>query len=235
MITHHVDQGSLEWLMLRAGIPTASEMDALVTPKFALRKGEGVLSYVDKKVAERWQGGPLPTYQGFDMDQGKILEQEAIPWYELKYDAEVKRVGFITTDDGRVGCSPDGLLGEEGIEIKCPAAHTHTGYLRKGELPDEYAIQVHASMFVTGLPRWKFLSYRRQFPPLVLTIERDEKIQEVIAEAIANFHQLFDEGMALMTERNGGPPRPLTPLKPMPEKKPSPAPAPAVNIDEVIP
>ena len=62
-------------------------------------------------------------------------------------------------------------------------------------------------MFVTGRKWWKFLSYRRGFPPLVLEIERDEKIQAVLAEALAQFLAKFDAEMANMIDANGGPPR----------------------------
>lgn len=200
-------QGSVDWMLARSGIPTASEFDALVTPEFKLRTGDMPRTYLAKKVAEAWQGGPLAGFNVFDMDQGKILETEAVPWFELEYGQTVERVGLITTDDGRVGCSPDGLIGDEsGIEIKCPEVHTHVGYLLNGWLPKDYAAQVHGSMFVTGRARWKFLSYRRHFPPLLLTIERDEKIQSTLSAALHLFLGKFDAAMAHLTEINGGPP-----------------------------
>lgn len=223
MKTHDVSQGSPEWLALRSGKVTASELDALVSPTFKVRKGDGVQTYLHRKIAEWWQGGPLPSFQGFDMEQGQVLEQEAIPWFSFTFDTAVQRVGFITTDDGRVGCSPDGLLDKCGVEIKCPAAHTHSGYILAGELPEEYGVQVHASMFVTGFQHWKFVSYRRGFPKLVLTIERDEEKMEVIAEALDLFLQKFEEAQARMIEINGGLPNSLKPLTPMPPK-PKPAP-----------
>ncbi len=202
------EQGSVEWMLARSGIPTASEFDNLLTPKFEVRKGQMVESYVAKKVAEKWMGGPLVEFNTFDMDQGKILENEAIPWYELQFDEKIDRVAFITSDNGRVGCSPDGLLGDNcGIEIKCPQVHTHVGYLLAGDVPKDYLAQVHGGMFVSGRPMWKFLSYRRHFPPLMLTVERDEKIQETIAEALALFLAKFDSAYARLVEINGGPPK----------------------------
>lgn len=243
MKVHEVEQGSLEWGLLRAGIPTASEMDALITPKFKIKTGKEPETYLNKKVAEKWQGGPLPQFQGFDMEQGTILESEAIPWFELQFDTTVNRVGFITTDDGLAGCSPDGLLSTDcGLELKCPKAETHVGYLRRAVLPDDYVIQVHASMFITGFKQWKFLSYRRGFPQLVLTIERNEEYHEVIADALDLFTQKFDEAMARMTEINGGLPRSLAPLTPLPPRpKPTvPQPRPdkgefVLHRDEVVP
>lgn len=207
MIILPVEQGSVDWMLARSGIPTASEFDALVTPEFKMRTGEMPTTYLSKKLAEAWQGGPLLGFNVFDMDQGNILEDEAKPWFELEHNRPVERVGFITTDDGRVGCSPDGLLGEDsGIEIKCPRAETHIRYLLNGRLPKDYAAQVHGSMFVTGRKEWKFLSYRRHFPALLITVERDEEIQKTLAKALAEFLKRFDAGMARLAEINGGPP-----------------------------
>jgi len=206
IIHREFDQKSLEWLMARSGIPTASEFDQLLTPDFKVRTGEMPKTFLARKLAERWQGGPIAGYMSIDMEAGNILEDEAKPWYALEFGEEVESVGFITTDDKRVGCSPDGLLGEHGgIEIKCPAAHTQVGYVLNGGLPKDYACQVHGSMFVSGRPWWKFLSYRRHFPPLLITVERDDKIQAKIAEAVALFLEDFDSAMKRMEEINGAP------------------------------
>lgn len=210
-------------MLARSGIPTASEFDALVTPDFKVRTGETPHAYLSKKLAEAWQGGPLLGFNVFDMEQGQILEDEAVPWYELEYGVTVERVGFVTTDDGRVGCSPDGLLANnQGIEIKCPRPETHVRYLLNGTLPKDYAAQVHGSMFVTGYESWKFLSYRRHFPPLLIVVERDEKIQQAIKTALDDFLAKFDAGMKRLTEINGGPPirKPKAATEPMPQPKP---------------
>ncbi len=193
-------QGSLEWTKLHFGIPTASGLDNLITPEFELRKGELPKTYVYKKVAEKLQGRPLIDLgaSSFAMDQGMIVEEEARPWYALEYDKKIKQVGFITTDDGRFGCSPDGLILNDdcGLEIKSPAAHTHCKYLCMGVLPKEYAAQVYGSMFVTGFKKWIFVSYRRGFPALVLEIHRDEKAMSMIRAAINQFHAEFDRAIA---------------------------------------
>lgn len=207
MIVHRdIKQGSLEWLCLRAGIPTASEIGNLVTPKFEIRKGQMPASYLAAKVAEKWQGGPLPAFGSWSMEQGSFLEAEAIPWYELEFNVAVERVGFVTTDGGLIGCSPDGLLPDGGgIEIKCPEATNHVKYLLEGEVPEEYLPQIHCAMFVTGADHWKFLSYRRHFPALVLEVERDEEIQGKLAEALALFLAKLKSAMDRMAEINGGP------------------------------
>jgi hypothetical protein len=186
-------------------MPTASEFDNLITPLGKIRDGELPKSYLARKVAEWWLGGPLPQSGFFDAEQGQILEQEAIPLLAFEYGWEISRPGFITTDDQKIGCSPDGMIDAEkcGIEVKCPHADTHTGYLLKGSIPKDYVAQVQGSMFVTGLSRWRFVSYRRNFPLLMVEIEKDEKFHEQLSEALRIFQHDFDFSMNVMKELNG--------------------------------
>jgi hypothetical protein len=226
---HPADQGSLDWLMARAGLITASEFDSIVTPEFKPRTGETVQTYLATKLAERWIQGPLAGFSAFATEQGNILEDEAKPWYSLEYGEEIIRVGLCTSDDGRIGCSPDGLLGKEGdikgrggIEIKCPEPTAHVKYLLADELPKQYRAQVHGSMLVTGRPWWKFLSYRRGFPKLLLTVNRDTDIEHKLQQAIEEFLVLFEAGWQKLCERNGGPPPKRKVFVPSPESADNP-------------
>ncbi len=197
MIIHDVLQGSPQWLKLRAGIPTASEFHRLVTPKWKIKTGDGPHTFMCEKLAEKWTGMPLPQASGFGaLEQGTILEEEALPYFTLTTGREIRRVGFITTDDGRIGCSPDGLLDGGGIEIKCAQAQTHVSYLLDGVVPDDYLAQVHGAMLVTGADYWEFLSYRRNFPPLHVTVGRDPDIQKVLRAALDLFLENFDKALA---------------------------------------
>lgn len=196
MKIHDVKQGSPQWSTLRLGIPTASEFDALISPEWKIRTGQGPQTYLYQKLTEKLLGFATEA-SSFAMEQGSILEHEAVPWFEFTHDTQVKRVGFCTTDDGRFGCSPDGLLGEDGgIEIKCPQPATHLRYLMEGVVPKEYLAQVHGSMWVTGRSWWKFASYSRQFPPMVLHVNRDEEIMDTMDQALENFSSKFQAAYA---------------------------------------
>jgi len=202
MIIHPEKQGSTEWLWRRAGIPTASEFDNIVTPEFAPRKGQVRESYLARKLAEKKMGIPLGGGGGsFATEQGSMLEGEAIPWYDFTFGTAIQRVGLCTTDDGRLGCSPDGLIGEDGgIEIKCPEQHTHVRCLLDGGVPKEYLAQVHGAMLVTGRAWWIFLSYSRQFPALIVRVDRDPEIQGLLRSALMKFLADFDEMLERLTE-----------------------------------
>jgi len=198
---------SLEWMLARSGIPTASEFDNLISPTWEIRKGQMPVTYLARKLGEWWLGGPLMGFSTLDMEFGQILEEQAIPFYELEYGVEIQRVAFITTDDGRIGCSPDGLIGDgSGIEIKCPEPHTHVQYLLDGDVPSKYLAQVHGAMYVTGRPTWQFMSYRRRFPHVLVHVERDDEIQQKIDEALLLFLARFERGQQRLIELNGGPP-----------------------------
>ena len=200
-------QGSDEWLAIRSQYPTASEFDQLVSPaKLKLREGKTIASYVATKLAEKWLGSPLESFKGGDMTQGTIRETEAWPWYALEYGRDLTRPGFIVSADGLCGCSPDGIVEGErfGLEIKCPDADTHVGYLLAGVLPPEYVMQVQGSMLVTGWDSWTFLSYHPRFPQLVIDVPRDEKVIEALREGLDAYWGLFREGWKRLVAANGG-------------------------------
>lgn len=197
MIIHDVKQSSPEWLKLRLGKVTASEADALVSAEGKVRTGVGPQSYLYRKLAEKLLGYQLNDASTFAMNQGVIGELEAIPWFCFDQNMVVDRVGFCTDDANRIGFSPDGLIGEEGgIEVKVPQPANHLQYLLEGVVPKDYVIQIQFSLFVSGRKWWKFLSYSRQWPPLLLHVERDEKIQAALREALDGFLSKFDAAMA---------------------------------------
>jgi hypothetical protein len=100
----------------------------------------------------------------------------------------VERPGFCIREDVPVGCSPDGFLGDDmGLEIKCPLAHTHVGYLIDGRIPAMYVPQVQGSMWVTGRPRWTFFSYHPDLDPLIVVVQRDEEFHAALEKYLTKF------------------------------------------------
>lgn len=214
MKRHPAAQGTPEWMEARAGIPTASEFGSLVSDTFKVRTGEMPHTYLCRKLAEKWLGGPLfslPT--AFVLEQGKILEGEAIPFLEFEFGWQLERTGLLTNDEGTIGSSPDAIIGAEecGVEIKCPNLETHIKYLLAGKLPAEYGPQVHGGMLVTGWKQWKFVSYRRRLPPFIITVQRDEEIIEVLDEALTKFLYWLGAGWDRLLQLNGGQPPPRRP------------------------
>jgi len=181
-----VEQGSPEWLQARLGIPTTSCFDKLMTA--SLKPSTQAEVYQNKLVAEWYTGEPEYVYVNDAMARGTELEPLGRASYEFATSKDVDQVGFIYRDDDKlVGCSPDGLCGDMGVEIKCPLPSTHVSYLLAGGLPAKYVGQVQGSMLITGFDRWDFTSYCPGFPPLIITVKRDEKWQKAFAPLLDKF------------------------------------------------
>jgi hypothetical protein len=144
-------------------------------------------------------------FGSFEMEQGELIEAEARAWLSLQLDKDIEEVGFITTDDGRAGCSPDGIIGgDTGLELKAPQPTNHVKWLLAGTVPEDYLAQIHFGFLVTGFQKWKFMSYRRGFPALLLTVERDEKIQAVLQEALGLFNEKMDAAWKQLGDKDHG-------------------------------
>lgn len=167
------EQGTDEWLQARMGIPTASCFSKLITSTG--KKSTQMDGYLNTLIAEALMGKPAESYINEHMQRGNELEPEARAWYEFQTDLDVEQVGFVLRDDGLVGCSPDGLTANGGLELKCPKAETHVGYLRKGTLPSTYVPQVQGCIWLCERDSWDFASYHPDMPKLLITVERDSR------------------------------------------------------------
>jgi YqaJ-like recombinase protein len=193
VIVHQCIQGSEEWLALRLGVVTASEFDSILTPK-ELGLSKSSKKYMALKLAEWMAGMPLevfedrPEVRGW-RERGKLLEPEAVRYYEMERDCETSAVGFISTDDGMIGCSPDRLIGDPGLlEIKCPALETHVGYmLDPGSLVAEYRLQTQGQMWVSGRHRGDIMSYYPGFPAVIVPLKPEEKVFAALSQHIPAF------------------------------------------------
>jgi hypothetical protein len=165
------DQGSPEWFNARLGIPTASQFDRILTPK--TRKPSGAQArYMAELLAEWLLGSPSESWSNAVVERGTELEEEAARWYAFDRGVDVEKVGFVTTDYGRVGGSPDRLVGSDGIlEIKNPLAVQHVLYLLS-EVP-EHTGQVQGYLWLTGRKWCDMLSYHPTLPPVVHRIKPD--------------------------------------------------------------
>lgn len=197
-------QGSPEWVGLRCGMLTASELDSFVKLDGTLRDAAGAHTYLCRKAAEIIRGKVENSGGSWATDQGHVLEESAVPWYEMEFDCEVRRVGFVESDGPMFGCSPDGLIGEDdGLEIKSPQPTAHVKYLLGGKVPNDYWLQVQGSLLATGRKRWHFVSYSRDLPKMVLTVERDEEFMATLAESIATFAGKLTEAVARIRALDG--------------------------------
>lgn len=194
MKTFMFDQGTPEWLNVRAGLATASNFGRIITDK-KMDYASGAKSYIYEIIAEKLIGGPDPwedNYQTADMRRGTRTEHEARGYHEMETGKKVSMVGFCIHDNERWGCSPDGLIDDDGgLELKCPAPKTQIRWLVDGGLPDEHRAQVYGSMIVTGRTYWNFLSYCIGLPPIFVRVERDMYMMKLL-ECLKRFNEEYD-------------------------------------------
>jgi len=189
----NVIQGSEAWDELRRGVPTASNFDKIITPA----KGElskSWTSYAAELIAaeHRVVVPPPPT---FWMEWGTENEPYAVKAYEILTGRTAAPVGFVWPDDHeRYGCSPDRLIGSDGLlQVKCPKPETVIAYHAGGGLPTEYRPQVFGELFVTGRDWTDFVAFHPQLKPFVYRVERDEKYIAALSEALEEFCDKLEE------------------------------------------
>jgi len=188
------EQGSFEWLAARLGIPSASMFAKIVTTKGAWSTSAD--TYINQLVAERLTGEREEVFQSHHMIRGTELEPDARDLYSLMTNSEVIEVGFCLHDTLAAGCSPDGLIGEDGgLEIKCPAPSTHVEYLRGGVLPSKYKQQVMGCLWITGREWWDFVSYHPTMKPLIVRVERDEEYIAALETCVTKAVHLIEQNV----------------------------------------
>ena len=208
-IYHKIDQRSREWFAARLGVPTASEAHKLVTPKGKLStQAEG---YMHALIAELMLGHPIESPATAYMIRGTELEEAAMRAYEFTSGNETEDGGFVTTDDGHYGCSPDRLIGSVGLlELKCPAPHTHVRYLIEGCMDDEKRPQVQMQLLVTGREWVDLVSYHPELPIVITRVERDEEYIALLAKVLDEFCQQIAKQREQLEAKYGafpGPPK----------------------------
>lgn len=185
--------GSAEWYRLRLGVPTSSNFHKILTPTGAPSKQ--ARKYLHRLVAERLLNETMEDQLGYIrwVEWGKGQEGNAIATFEFTNDVTLEPGAFVTTDDGRLGASPDRLFkgARESMEVKCPAPWTHVGYLLDGP-GDDYVQQVQGHILVGEFEASHFYSWHPQCPPFHRMTLPIPKWQDALREALLAFCDALD-------------------------------------------
>lgn len=179
-----IEQGSDEWFALRTGILTASVFaDVMAEGRDGPDAGVRV-NLMRHLAAEIISERPMETFSNAAMQRGR--EQE--PWLIEQYVGEQHRRAFarreeapsvrlvafvrrtirdpLMTEPLVVGCSPDALVGEDGVlETKSMRPDLLVRLLDSGRFPSEHRWQCQGSLWVAGR-RWCDLRVGYQDFPL---------------------------------------------------------------------
>ena len=192
----NVQQQSPEWLIERCGQVTASRVKDVCAKLKNGKESAARASYKLEVLTEILTGRATEHYVSQAMDFGTENEPLARTAYEIAKDVEVEKIGYVRhASIKRAGCSPDGLVGDDGlVEIKCPNTTTHLNYLLEEVVPSDYIPQMMWQMACTGRAWCDFVSYDPRLPQefglFVIRLSRDEK---VIAEMEAEVQKFINE------------------------------------------
>lgn len=184
-----IEQGTDDWMQARCGILTASVIGKLITPTLKLANNDTSRGVVETLVAERLTGRVDFTFPSADMRRGELDEPIARDLYANHY-APVEQVGFILRkqDGWRLGYSPDGLVGEDGlIEIKSRRPRIQMQTILAGTVPTGNRAQIQTGLFVTGRKWCDFISYSGGMHLYVERVRPDPAWFEVIEAAATEF------------------------------------------------
>lgn len=191
-ITYHpeVEQGSLDWLQMRCGLLTASEMKLILTPTLKVANNDKTRAHAYELAAQRINRYVEPHYIGDDMLRGHEDEVRARLAYDEAFGT-VTECGFITSDKWgfTIGYSPDGLVGDDGlIECKSRRQRFQVQTFLDGT-PDEHVLQLQTGLLVTERDWIDYVSYSGGMPMAVIRERPDQLMQDAIVAAASSFEQ----------------------------------------------
>ena len=197
-----MEQRTEEWFAARLGKVTASRV-ADVLAKIKSGESASRKNYKMELVVQRLTNKVGESFTNAAMEWGTEQEPFARMAYEAHTGTFVKEEGFVDhpTIEG-FGCSPDGIVGEGLIEIKCPNTANHIETVLENKVPSKYIPQMQCQMACTGAKWCDFVSFDPRVPEdlqlFVVRVERDQEyidameveVKQFLSEVLDLFNQL---------------------------------------------
>lgn len=184
-------QGTEDWLALRAAIPTASNFATVMASGRNGEESKTRRQYMLRLIAQKMTGDVEEGFSSIHTERGHKQEADIRDAYSFIRDAEVQQVGFLrnTTPNGHpVGCSPDGLIGTNGMfEAKSKLGSIQLEILLKQQTPPEYIAQLQGGLWVAEREYIDFMSHTPRIPPFIQRHYRDEAYIKRLASEVDRF------------------------------------------------
>jgi putative phage-type endonuclease len=167
-------------------------------------------NYMTELVIQRF-GVLNDSFTNDAMQWGTLTEPLARIEYENRNLVSVDQVDFVENKYIKnSGASPDGIVGDGLIEIKCPNSKTHFEYLLAGEVPEKYKPQMAWQMCCTGAKWCDFVSYDPQVPEglqyFEVRYERDDEyiamLEDEVMKFLAEVDAMYNELKDKLDEKN---------------------------------
>lgn len=187
-----MEQRTDEWFAARLGKATASSFHKILATLKSGAESADRRNYRVQLVLERLTGQRQESFSNAAMQWGTEHEEFARLAYVMETENFVEETGFVDHITLMAGCSPDGLVGDDGlVEIKCPTSATHKDTLISGAMPSEYIPQVQGQLWITGREWCDFVSYDPRFPEglqlFIQRIQRDETYIKKLENEVSRF------------------------------------------------
>ena len=191
LIYREVEQGSESWLELRKGKVTASRVaDVMAKTKTGVSASRA--NYMIELALQRVTGVIEPSYKNDAMQWGTDNEQTARTAFEVAHNVFVDQVAFVDHSTIKnFGCSPDGVIGDSLLELKCPyQSAVHWSYFKDG-CPSKYYTQIQAQMSCTGSKSVWFVSFDPRMPTrsqlYIEEVLREEEFIKKLEDEVKQF------------------------------------------------
>ena len=202
LVYREVEQGTDAWLQIRKGKVTASRVaDVMAKTKTGVSASRG--NYLIELALQRVTGVIEASYTNDAMQWGTDNEQTARTAFEVAHNVFVDQVAFVdhpTIKD--FGCSPDGVIGDSLLELKCPyQSAVHWSYFKDG-CPSKYYTQIQAQMSCTGAKSVWFVSFDPRMPArsqlYIEEVMRDADFIEKLESEVKQFLNEVEVEASLM-------------------------------------
>jgi len=185
-----IEQRTPEWFEARRGKPTASQFSKILTSK--LKPSKSAEKYMNELLLEKL-GRPMVQYVENDaMRIGIAREPNGVAAFELVTGIETEEAGFMLSECGRFGASPDRTWDDGVLELKCPLEKTHKSYSLEPRVPTKYVLQLRSQMMIADKPIGYFCSYHPDHLPHVVRVERDPEWDQAFQEGLKTFLDELD-------------------------------------------
>lgn len=205
-IVRNIEQGSAEWLALRLGIITCSEIDALmIDGKQEGGFGVAAYTYMDRLIGERITGAEAEPWRGNKAsERGHALEPVVRDLYCLRRELDpgcIEQVAIVLNHG--IGYSPDGMVIDDGlVEVKTKIPEKLVSVILAGEVPKEHVAQCQAGLWVSDREWIDFLGYWPGMPLCLVRAHRDEAYIRKLAKRVSDFHEILEDRLERVLESN---------------------------------
>lgn len=160
---HDITQNTEEWRALRSGKLTGSSVSKVMA-NYPKAFGEPAKKLaVDIALAQITGNKAESGFSNEHTERGHEQEPIARMRYEEEYFCEVTNGGFY--DNGLTGCSPDGLVGDDGmIEIKSVIPSVQYKRIKANTYDPAYRWQIIWNLRESGREWIDYISFCSGFP-----------------------------------------------------------------------